>query len=303
MVRILTLKPVMSDEDAEKILGNTLSARHCRLLVNYDADVYDEATGKVLAKFRRNIIPPSVYDTAFENLKMAASPSMNRGTASGNKKMYSTVSTKPVRKAGYKSNTVEISDPVKSGIIGYFDRNPRFPYCRQTAYNLKHFGKFKKAYPIIRYVDDLYRDLMPDQYRVQRELADKSSQDFVIKGTSFTTITVNKNWQTAAHYDAGDLREGFGNLIAIRRGKFTGAYLTLVKWGVGFDIQNGDILLMDVHELHGNTPFGPDSDPDFTRLSMVMYYRENIQYCGTKEEEADRAKLRKPGDSVNKATI
>ena len=145
MIRELRIEPIMTDEEADKFLGTTLHDKDCRRLINYDADVYDALTGKVLAKFRRRVVPRDVYEAAFDNLKQAASPSMNRGTASGNKRMYNTVSTKPVRKAGYKSNTVEISDPVNSGIIGYFDRNPRFPYCRQTAYNLKHFAKFKKA--------------------------------------------------------------------------------------------------------------------------------------------------------------
>jgi hypothetical protein len=46
-------------------------------------------------------------------------------------------------------------------------------------------------------------------------MAEQSSQDFIIKDTAFSTVTVNKNFRTAGHYDNGDLKEGFGNLGVI----------------------------------------------------------------------------------------
>ena len=125
----------------------------------------------------------------------------------------------------------------KSGIIGYFDRNPRFPYCRQTAFNEKQFSKFKEAYPIIKFVDVKYKELMPEHYELQRKMADETSQDFVITDTAFTTVTVNKNWQTAIHTDSGDFERGFGNLVVLRKGKYVGGYFVVPKWGVAFDIQ------------------------------------------------------------------
>lgn len=188
--------------------------------------------------------------------------------------------------------------PVKSNIIGYMDRNPRFPNCRQTSFNEKQLQNFKKAYPIIKCVDKYYAKLMPEKYALQRSEADNTSKDFVIKNTAFTTVTVNKNWQTAVHKDKGDFENGFGNLIALRAGEFKGGYFVLPKWGVGFDLQNGDLLLTDVHQWHGNTPIH-NVDPKAVRISLVMYYRKNMINCGTAAEELEKVKRRKKGDKIN----
>ena len=126
---------------------------------------------------------------------------------------------------------------------------------------------------------------------------DSTSEDFVIPGTSFTTVTVNKNYRTAVHKDSGDFKGGFGNLVALRKGYFEGGVICLVRWGIGFDLQNGDLLLMDVHQWHANTPLKL-VDPKAVRLSLVMYYRENMIKCGTAKQELKKVKNRKKGDKL-----
>jgi hypothetical protein len=316
---ILKLKPIMSVEESDMMSGKLLEQKDCRMLITEDADVYDFATGKCIAKFRKNIIPANIQKDAFNSLVVAAKSSSNRGTAGGfeeeegsggykikkdgtvSKTWHSTSSLK-LRKNGKISKTSEATNMVNSGIVGYFDRNARMPFCRLTAFNQQHIEKFKKAYPIVKFVDNTYAELMPKEYKLQRKVADETSQDFVIKNTAFTTITVNRNWQTAVHKDAGDFRDGFGNLVALRKGKYTGGHFVVVRWGVGFDLQNGDLLLVDVHQWHGNTPIIKDNKK-VVRLSLVMYYREHMKECGTMAQELDRAKNRKKGDPVKgKAT-
>ena len=70
------------------------------------------------------------------------------------------------------------------------------------------------------------------------------------------------------------------------------------KWGVAFDIQNCDLLLVDVHQWHGNTPI-TKIDENATRVSLVMYYRSNMIHCGTAEQEYEIVKNRKLGDKIN----
>ena len=285
----------MSDEAAKDLAGQLLSDNDYNTLITYDADVYCEETGKVLAKFRKKIIPSNIAQAAYENLKTVSVASTNRGASAGLKE-NGKATQYAVRKDGKLSNTNH-AGMVNSGIIGYFDRNARFPYCRQTAFNEKQFNKFKKAYPIIKFVDTKYAELVPEHYKLQRDEADNTSQDFVIKNTAFTTVTVNKNWQTAVHTDKGDFERGFGNLVVLRKGKYTGGYFVLPKWGVAFDVQNCDLLLVNVHEWHGNTPINKIDD-DATRISLVMYYRKNMIHCGSADEEVDKAKHRQLGDSL-----
>lgn len=310
-IRKIVLKPLMSIEASDKFAGKLLSENDCVTLIEFDADIYDKESGKCIAKFRKGVLPANVQKDAFDSLLVAAKSSSNRGTAGGaeddegtggyrlkkdgtvSKTWHSTNALK-LRKNGTISKTSESMNIVNSGIVGYFDRNARIPFCRLTAFNQQHFDKFKAAYPIIKLVDKKYAELMPEHYKRQRKFADKTSQDFVIKNTAFTTVTVNKNWQTAVHKDAGDFKDGFGNLVALRKGKYIGGHFVVVRWGVGFDLQNGDLLLVDVHQWHGNTPIIKDNEK-VVRLSLVMYYREKMFECGTIAQERERAKKRTKG--------
>ena len=64
---------------------------------------------------------------------------------------------------------------------------------------------------------------------LQNKAYSKKKIDFKIHDTVFTTVTVNKNFRTAAHYDAGDLKEGFGNLAVLQTGEYSGAYTVIPK--------------------------------------------------------------------------
>lgn len=290
-VKIIKVKPAIKDEEVNKLSGELLSESDYNTLITYDADVYCEETGVCIAKFRKKVIPSNIAKDAYNNLKSAAKASSNRAIGSGEP-------SKLRKKSDGTISNTNIVKQVNSGIIGYFDRNPRFPYCRQTAFNEKEFSKFKKAYPIIKFVDNYYAKLMPKKYKLQRELADSTSNDFVIKNTAFTTVTVNKNWQTAVHTDSGDFEKGFGNLVVLRQGRYVGGYFVVPKWGVAFDVQNCDLLLVDVHQYHGNTPI-TKIDEDATRISLVMYYRKNMINCGTADEEIEFAKNRQQGTKLN----
>jgi hypothetical protein len=294
MAKVHKVRPRLTDEQTKKLSGTLLTDKDYNKLFTSDVDVYDEETGQCIAKFRKRVIPSNIAEAAYENLKKAATPTNNRGTSTGTSDGKGKVSHHRVKKDGTVSNSTGAHTAVNSGIIGFFDRNARYPYCRQTAFNINEFDKFKKAYPIIKFVDSQYEKLMPDHYAKQRAVADNTSSDFTIHNTAFTTVTVNKNWQTAVHTDKGDFAEGFGNLVVLRKGRYTGGYFVLPKWGVAFDMQNCDLLLTDVHQWHGNTPIHK-IDEDATRVSLVMYYRENMIHCGTGEEEAQIAKRRQKG--------
>ncbi len=294
MAKVHKIRPRLTDEQTKKLSGTLLTDKDYNKLFTSDVDVYDEETGQCIAKFRKRVIPANIAEAAYLNLKKAAKPTNNRGGSLGQKDEKGNSTRYAIKKDGTRSKTNASDAAANSGIIGYFDRNARFPYCRQTAFNIQEFDKFKKAYPIIKFVDAKYAELMPEHYAKQRAVADGTSSDFTIHNTAFTTVTVNKNWQTAVHTDKGDFAEGFGNLVVLRKGRYTGGYFVLPKWGVAFDMQNCDLLLTDVHQWHGNTPIHK-IDEDATRVSLVMYYRENMIHCGTGDEEAQIAKRREKG--------
>lgn len=271
----------------------------------------EEEGGEPLLVFKHKVLPADVCAAAFPVLKKAATPSYNRGMAAGAvpgrrwgnnstgkaKLLSNGIRNQPIKLDGTLSNT-NYSQEVNSGIIGYFDRNARFPYCRMTAFNLNFPEKFARAVPFIKAVDEVFQRETPERYAAQMKYVKKTSQDFVIEGTAFTTVTVNKDWRTAIHKDAGDLKQGFGVMSALRAGKFKGCYLCFPRYRVAVDMCTQDVLLADLHSLHGNTPLVGIKGL-YTRISTVLYVREKMAHCGSAEFERERVKHRKKGDKIN----
>ena len=86
---------------------------------------------------------------------------------------------------------------------------------------------------------------------------------------------MNKNFQTGIHKDAGDFKDGFGNLTVLQNGDYEGAYTVFPQYGVGIDVREGDFLAMDVHEYHANTSIILKDDKS-ARISFVCYLRNSI---------------------------
>jgi hypothetical protein len=175
---------------------------------------------------------------------------------------------------------------VMSGIAGWYDRYPRIPYGRATSYTAREPEKFKMAYPFLQTLANGFKELLPWRYNNQMEAAKKLDPAFLVPGTPFTTITVNKTFRTAAHLDAGDLDTGLSNLLVLsNNGNYSGGYLIAPEYRVAVNVRPGDLLLINNHEvIHGNTPIVLN-DAEAERISLVCYFRENMLQLGSKEYE------------------
>ena len=175
--------------------------------------------------------------------------------------------------------------PVNSGIAGWFDRYPRIPYGRATGYTRNNFDKFKMSFPFLKSLAKGFKEMMPKRYANQMAASKKIDPEFLVPGTPFTTITVNKTFRTAAHYDAGDFTEGLSNLLVLSNdGKFTGGYLIAPEYRIAVNVRPGDLLLINNHEvMHGNTPIVCEEGSE--RISLVVYFREKMLELGSKQYE------------------
>jgi hypothetical protein len=198
------------------------------------------------------------------------------------------------KKEAHKVENKYISDTtyanqVNSGIAGWFDRYPRIPYGRATAYTQHSFDKFKMSFPFLQTLDRGFAELLPTRHAAQREAADKIDPAFLVPETVFTTITVNKTFRTAAHRDAGDFTNGLSNLLVLsNNGNYSGGYLILPEVRVAVNVRPGDLLLVNNHEyIHGNTPI-VTHDEVAERISLVCYLREKMLELGSKEYEDHR---------------
>lgn len=270
-IPVYTVKKILTDEETNELKGKFLEEKHFPIVLTSDADVIDE-DGNYLVRFRKGVLSQAHIDATYDALKeFMKKTTTDRGTASGSEKGLGTGQKKPVM----------------SNIIGYFDKwsiSQKSTFkrsgikapgpCRLCAFNTKFPEKWKKITPLIQEIDAQYEALCPEEHADQLKAA--KSTPYHIKGTSFSTVTTNLNFRTAAHTDSGDWPAGFGNLVVIEKGSpYKGNYTGFPQYGAAVDCRNGDFLAMDVHQVHGNTPMIP-KDETSQRLSLVSYLREGI---------------------------
>jgi len=275
--------------DCKQLLGTFAKNSDFDTIIDFNCSAYNKL-GQPVLFFVKNYINADNLENAYRSMLKAAVPTQNRGAASGGErkqtlKLDGTLSKITIT---YDKETGEKIKPL-SGIAGYFDRSAHYDFCRTTAFNKKNLDKFNQALPLIKEVDRGFKEFVPDRYRKQKEMIKATDPNYRISDTAFTTITINRDYRTAYHYDAGDYPNGFGNLVAYCK-NIEPMYLVLPRYGVGVHLDTNDLLLLDVHELHGNTEFIPNGlDP--VRLSFVMYYRENMWKCLSPKEELKRIQL------------
>lgn len=270
---------------ADHLKGTFLDENSFDTLITDDADGYD-LHGNLLFRYRKNAIPFDLLKQGYLAFKDSITLTDGRGIASGS-------SHKRIRKDGSVSN-ITIGNKVYSGNVGYMDAGAMVHYCRKTAFARDYFEQFNQGVPFVEFIDGKYAELCPEHYRKQIAIARGTNRNYRIGETSFTTVTVNRNFQTAVHKDSGDFPEGFGNLIVYREGDYKGSYFCLPEYRVAIDMQNCDILFADVHSWHGNTPFTDCSD-DYMRIAFVMYYREYMYKCKQPSAELQKIKQEKTG--------
>jgi hypothetical protein len=271
-MKTIQRKKVMSDREIASKKG-TFYHTYDTLFV--DSVCVQDDKGKVLALLLKNIIPENICTiarTVYE--KAGEKKSVNRGDASG-----STGSKKQHRTINFNTNKIfeQDSNEVSSGIMGYIDSSNWRSPCRQTAFNVEHQQDFIKGKPYIEKISRAYKKYVPEAYQKQYE-ASMKSPNHIIENTVFSTVTVNKNFQTALHVDRGDFIGGFGNISVVERGSYDGGYTVMPQYGIAFDVRQGDVLFLDVHKYHCNTPITLHTE-DSMRLSFVCYLRRNMHKC------------------------
>lgn len=276
-VRLRTRIP---PEELEAKVGKILAPSDCNLLVINDVNVR-KPDGSLLLVYRKGIVPQELRDATYPVLTTIRLKTDNRGLASGSKRI-----PRP------SNPRQSYSAPVMSSLLGSMEAmGGRFPYCRLTAWTGQHMQEYEGLFPLFQFAGERFRDLVPDRYANQMGEVAKTEASWVIPGTPFTTITVNNTYPTGVHTDKGDLDAGFSCLLTLRRGNYRGGWLTFPEFRVGVDMQDGDMILMDAHEWHGNVKMELDSE-DAERISVVCYYRTDIKGCKTPMEEVERANSR-----------
>lgn len=294
-VMVYYVKKNISDEKMDAMKGKFIQPSQIDFIIKDNADVYavdsdsdsdsdsvsdSETVGKgvksgskngkkLLIRFRKNKLTKSKIEDFYENvIEFAEIETTARGVASGS-----------------KNRITGLNPKIKSNVLGYIDKlsvsqkailkrkGVKILPVRETRFTRDYPDKYAKVVPLVKEIDEYYEKYAPDYYKKQKQKANQTP--FKICGTSFTTVTTNVNFQTAIHKDKGDDEEGFGNLVVIEKGKYSGAETCFPQYGIGVDVRYGDVLYMNVHEWHANLPM-KKSGEDAKRLSIVCYLRYNL---------------------------
>lgn len=323
-VRVVNVEPKLTNDELKAREGTYFTDNDADMILDEDADVYavDPKTGskKLLARFRKHVLPNELVKQGWEAYYQTAAASRNRGAAAGPIQVDSAYwkKRKPtdVNKwsARYmqdgKLSKMRVNNNVFSSVLGYFEQTPFMGLpCRLTSYTQKYFDRYKHGIPFIQAIDATFKKLIPERHAKQLAAAAEKPM-YQVADTAFSSVTINRNFRTALHMDAGDFAEGYGNLSVIERGKYTGGATIFPQYKVGFNVRTGDFLAMDVHEFHCNTEMKEaladkeynkklpvihqDSESTgtlggekpFTRISFVCYLREKLRGCKSAETKA-----------------
>ena len=267
-----------------------MDERHYDTLIEESTEVFTPK-GELLGVLVRGCVPQARLEAAYPFLNLVDSGFTNRGTAIGlpmspQQRLDGTISnTQSVDAKDLEHENVGLHD-----YFGFWEgtaqRNNPFPHETNFTCWLKE--KYPEGEePLIRLgqaVDPLFKQYAEPQWTAQRALADLIPKH-VIPGTSSTTMTINKTYtradgvvkdvQTSPHLDKGDYKGGMGVMLCQFRGAdVTGFHLCVPRYRIAFRFRSTDLLMCNVHELHGNTNFAA-SGP-FERLSCVLYLRPKI---------------------------
>ena len=286
MISIRTRSRISRQELDAKV-GKVIGDDAYNVLLTGPTRVY-MPSGKILCVYlpgaMRGVIGPEHYETLHGLRKDVVT--FNRGLASGSERVN--VGT---TKRSYAMG-------VSSGVLGSFDPSGTFKFCRLTAWTGRNLPQWQALQPVFGRVADALREHVPDRYEAQMEEIRRTHEDWVIPGTPFTTVTVNNTYPTGVHTDKGDLDKGFSTIFTLRRGSYSGGVFVFPEYRIGVDLKDGDLILMDAHQWHGNTPILCACGERRTtccevcgaeRISVVSYMRAAMVKCGSEAEETARA--------------
>jgi len=290
------LRPMLSDVALSRLQGERATDQHFDTIIAGDADGYDVETARLVFRLRKGILPTAYTDIArqvFGDIDERMKPSWSRMSAAGRLDLErvqafrpDVIAVHPHPKNPFKGQC-ELSsgkrleskcNPVKSYMAGY--NVDRFYRKGPAAFTMKFPEKWQHAIPFFEAIGELLDQHMFYAASVMHRWCVRHAvkPTFTIGRTCLSTVAVNVNYDSAFHWDVGDMRDGYSTLTAISvGGSYSGGYLVLPRYGIAIDVREGDILFNQSHvDLHGNYPVHPET-PGAKRVSFVTYLKRRLR--------------------------
>ena len=176
-------------------------------------------------------------------------------------------------------------------IFGYMSRiGFQNDYCSTAGFARESPKNHKIVCDYGDKLGDLYKEMVPEMYNKHSKIvAEKVKPEWILGNSPFTSGVINKNNQLNYHFDSGNFKDVFSNMIAFRK-KIEGGRLSLPEYNIGLEIDDSTVTLFDGQKiLHGVTPINYLT-PESYRFSIVYYSLSQMWKCTSPKEELDRIK-------------
>tara|TARA_R110000824_G_scaffold235476_1_gene424269 strand:+ start:1345 stop:2295 length:951 start_codon:yes stop_codon:yes gene_type:complete len=312
-IKNIYIQRLISDADLKTITGDYLDDGYIIHAITSDVNVYDKDTNQLLVSFRKRRLKSN--NIAWDNLSELAVAARGRGAAAGPINPHSTYwkKRKLIKTKKFKTSYLKpdgnpskmfVSNQVCSTPIGYYEAmkavGSDLP-CRYTYHTAQKLKKYQAGIPYIQEVDKWFKKLYPVRHGINKTRASQRPK-YQIENTAFSTITINRNFRTGLHKDAGDFG-GYAMLSVLERGQYNGGLFMIPAYGIGIDLREGDIMCVKVSEYHANTEIWTTPEQDkfndelplrfkldtqvgtlgleqrYSRISFVSYLREKLIRC------------------------
>ncbi len=169
----------------------------------------------------------------------------------------------------------------------------RQDYCSATAMarnNAKeHFIITDFAKNLSNYYENNFKEVFAKHKNIVKE---KIKDQWVIKGTPFTSGIVNKDNPLKYHFDAGNFKGVLSNMVAFKK-NMIGGRLVIPAYDIKLEIEDGSLSIFDGQSiLHGVSPFIKQNDNAY-RYTIVYYTLEQMWKCETITDELIRIRQKK----------
>tara|TARA_Y100001973_G_scaffold58957_1_gene86803 strand:- start:394 stop:1275 length:882 start_codon:yes stop_codon:yes gene_type:complete len=188
-----------------------------------------------------------------------------------------------------------------SAVFGYNPRQEnKRDFCSASAMGTTHP---KQHYVISRYAKEVakfYHEFFPRVYNDHKnKVKEKVKKQWVINGSVFTSGIVNKNNQLKYHYDSGNFKSVFSNMIVFK-GDVDGGHLVIPELDISLEVADNSLTIFDGQDLlHGVSPIEYIHEKSY-RYSIVYYSLERMWQCMTVDEEIARIRSKKMQREINR---
>ncbi len=178
-----------------------------------------------------------------------------------------------------------------SRIFGWRPREKiRNDYCSASMLASTNPREHAIIVDFAKVLSKYYKKFVPKIFKEHKQIADDNIlKNWLIEETPFSSGIVNKNNELHYHYDAGNFKNVYSNMVAFKS-NIRGGYLSIPEYDIGLEIATNSVLLFDGQKiLHGVTPIKL-LNPKAYRYTLVYYTLKAMWTCESVTEEVARYK-------------